>query len=249
MGWIELYNKNGQQIDLDSLGLLGLKLGIPSPSYDVETESIEGMDGEVEIDLKLKPRNLTAFFWSKARDYEDSLYKRNEIYGLLGNGKEYYVEESKNTGKRWKVRVGDWDPNRLNSRIQEIEIPLIAKSGVSETATVQTRTFTSLLFRFKNEGNRAINMRNQNETEIMFSGASTGLTITNKTTGEQWKYNGNTTANDVLLLKGVRSLKNGSSIFGSTNKKLIGFAPGWNDFEITGATDFTIEIRTRFYFL
>lgn len=250
MGWIDLYDAEGGLINLDAFGLLGLRLDVPSPSYDTETETIEGMDGEIVIARKLNPRELTAVFWSKSSDYQESLKNRNKIYAYLGSGQEYYVGESNVAGLRWLVRVGEWNPQRINSKIQEIEIPLISKSGKSESNNVVERIFNTPSFRYKNEGDTRIDMRAQTETEIVFKGASNNLEITNITTGDVWKYNGSATANDVIVLKGVRSTKNDNSIFGQTNMRLISFAPGWNDLEVKGETGpFELTIRTRFYFL
>lgn len=250
MGWIELYDKEGQLINLDAFGLLGLRLGIPSPSYEVETEMIEGVDGEIVISQKLKPRELSAVFWSKSSDYQESLKSRNRIYALLGNGGEYYVRESNVPGVRWLVRIGDWNPQRINSKIQEIEIPLIAKSGKSESANIIKRDYTDLSFGFFNDGSVPIDMRAQEDTEITFTGTSNGLSIKNLTTGDMWTYEGATTTTDVINLKGVRSLKNGQSIFGHTNKRLLSFAVGNNEIEVSGASgDFSLTISTRFYFL
>lgn len=249
MGWIEIYDKNERKMNLETLGLLGLKLSVPSPSYTVEKEAVEGMDGEIEVSRRLNPRTLTGHFWSKSSDYRDSLEKRNALYGLLGNGEQYFVEESNNPGKRWKVKIGDWDPNRVNSRIQEIEVPMTADAGVSESVNLHEKYFSDTLFQFHNEGSKEINMRKQAVTEIEFRGPSTGLQLTNKTTGEVWKYTGSTTSNDVILIKGVRSFKNNISIFGQTNRKMLSFAPGWNEIEVSGSTEFDLIIRTRFYYL
>lgn len=104
-------------------------------------------------------------------------------------------------------------------------------------------------FSFHNIGDEVIDLRAQSETEIEFNGVSNGLTIRNKTTGDTWSYSGSTTANDIVLLKGIRSTKNGESIFKDTNKKILTFAPGWNDIEVSGATDFALTLRTRFYYI
>jgi len=86
--------------------------------------------------------------------------------------------------------------------------------------------------------------------KITFTGASSNLTITNQTTGDMWQYTGTTQAGDTITLDGVRSLKNGASIFGQTNRKLITLKSGWNDFAITGATGaFEISFDFRFYYL
>jgi hypothetical protein len=72
--------------------------------------------------------------------------------------------------------------------------------------------------------------------KITFTGASTNLQISNMTTGDTWTYSGTTTASDVVLLDGIRSLKNGLTIFSSTNRKLIKMNAGNNYFYISGAS-------------
>lgn len=250
MDWIKLYDENGREIDLPSIGLIGLKLSIPSPSYSRETQTIEGMDGEIVIDQQLNAKTLEAEFWSKSKSYDDSLRSRDALYGLLGNGRPFYVSESRQPGKWFRVRLDGWEPTRINSYFMSFTVPLYCASGKSETIRVEEKTFKTTAFDFKNDGTAAINMRQQADTEIEFRGASQNLRIRNKTTGEEWSYNGTSTAGNTILIKGVRSTKNGVSVFGSTNKKLVGFAPGWNSIEIEGATgDLEVTIRTRFYFL
>jgi hypothetical protein len=61
-------------------------------------------------------------------------------------------------------------------------------------------------------------------------------------------YTGITGVNDTITLDGIRSLINGVSVFRQTNKKVLSIAPGWNDFEITGASEFLISFDFRFYY-
>jgi hypothetical protein len=83
---------------------------------------------------------------------------------------------------------------------------------------------------------------------ITFTGASTNLQIKNLTTGDVWAYTGTTTASNTIKLDGIRSLKNNTSIFANTNHQVITLAPGYNDFQIVGATgSFTISFSFRFY--
>lgn len=246
---IGIYNENGKKISSSTLNLVGFKLIIPSPSYSVVEETLD--DGSViVIDKHLLPRNITARFYSKSDDYIDSLLSRDMLYEILSDGSEIYVSEEKNTGKRWKVHVDGWTPERANLRVKHFEIPMRAISGTAESVNIIKRKYDTKTFTFKNEGNVPINMRRQSETTIIFKGASNGLTIKNLTTSDIWKYNGLTTENDEIKLIGVRSLKNGQSIFGDTNHKMIDFAPGINKFEISGTIgDFELNITTRFYFL
>lgn len=247
---IDIYDTNEQKFDLDSLGLIGLRLRIPSPSYQTVTKEIDG-GGVIVVDRTLKPRNLVAEFYSKTSGYSQSLYLRNLLYAMLGNGRILYVSESETPMRRWKVYLDEWTPERIDTKSHKFEIPLFSERGTAESDVVIKSKHTSTTFRFKNDGNVVIDPRVHSETEIEFVGQSSNLTIKNLTTGDEWSWVGNTLAGDKILLKGVRSLKNGTSIFGQTNKKLITFNPGWNNFEILGATggEFELNIRTRFYFL
>lgn len=247
---INIYDTDGRKIDMSVVGLTGLKLSIPSPSYRTVTEEIDGVSGVRVVERVLDARNLTAKFLTQAKNYDDSLKIRDKSYSILGNGRAFYVSELKNPLKRWKVYWDQWTPERFDVKTQLFEVPLLANDGHSESVNFIKKSFTSPTFRFKNDGDIAIDPRKYVETEITFKGPSTNLIIRNTTTGEEWSWTGTTESTDAISLKGVRSLKNDISIFGQTNKKLITLTPGWNNFEVIGATgDFELTIRSRFYFL
>ena len=246
---LSLYDANGNKINMESIGLFGLKLHVPAPSYTVIKETLDN-GRTIILDKQLNPRQLVAEFMTKANDYKDSLKLRDELFELLGHGSEMFVGEVDVPGKRWRVELEEWEPERINRRVSKVDIPLFCASGVSESVNLIKKKFTVPSFIFKNEGNRVIDPRKQSETEITFKGASSNLTITNLTTGDVWKYNGSTTTSEIIKLKGVQAIKNDSSIFGQTNKKLLTIAVGNNEFSISGATgSFELVIGTRFYFL
>lgn len=246
---LNLYDANGNKINVESIGLFGLKLHIPAPSYTIEKEVVDG-GRTIIVDKQLNPRQLVAEFMTKANDYKDSLKLRDELFELLGHGSEMFVGEVDVPGKRWRVELEEWVPEQINRRVSKVEIPLFCASGLSESVNLIKKKYSSPSFIFKNEGNRLIDPRKQSETEILFKGASENLAITNLTTGDEWKYNGTTTPYEIIKLKGIQAFKNDSSIFGQTNKKLLTFAVGNNEFSISGATgSFELVISTRFYFL
>lgn len=247
---ITIYDKEENEVNMSALGLTGLKLVIPSPSYRTTTEEVDGMSGILVLDRVLNSRSLTGVFFSQATDYKDSLTVRDNLYAYFGNGQAIYVAENQNPLRRWHVEIEDWTPERLDLRHHSFEIPLFAKSGCSESITPITETFNEHIFKFKNEGSVTIDPRKHLETELTFTGVSSNLIIRNKTTGEEWSWKGTTESSDTILLKGVRSFKNGTSIYKDTNKKLITIPPGWNHFEVIGATgEFELTIKSRFYFL
>lgn len=249
MSRLNLFDKERNKINITAIGLVGLKLFIPSPSYTTVTETLD--DGRnIVIDKYLNPRPLIADFMTKASRYEDALQQKYELYSLLGNGKEFFIEQNHRPGILWKCHLEGWEPEHIGSLVTTFSVPLLCVDGKAETRNVVNKKFNSSIFPFKNEGNQVIDPRKQNETEITFKGASTNLSITNHTTGDEWKYNGATSPSDIIQLKGVQSFKNATSIFGRTNKKLLTIAVGNNEFTVSGASgDFELTISTRFYFL
>jgi hypothetical protein len=104
-------------------------------------------------------------------------------------------------------------------------------------------------FRIFNDGDIAVDPRNH-EVKITFTGQSESLIIRNKTTNEEFSYNGATSDTDVLILDGIRTFKNDQSVFSQTNKKLLTIGKGLNDFEILGTTGpFSISFDFRYYYL
>lgn len=109
-------------------------------------------------------------------------------------------------------------------------------------------THSTNTFSIYNAGDVTIDPR-QLPLKIIYRGASNNLKITNLTTGDEWQYDGTSGSNDNITLDGIRSLKNDSSIFKDTNKKLISLKPGWNDFTLSDTSgSFLISFEHRFYY-
>lgn len=247
---LNLYDDQFNKIDMKSLGLFGVKLIIPSPSYEFHTEKIDGGQ-TIVLDKQLNPRQLFAEFKTKAGNYEELLKQKMRLFALLGNGDEFYIEQVHLKGIVWKCHLGEWDPQILSPKVTTFNIPLTNLNGYAESISTIKKTFKTTEFKFLNEGNVKIDPRQHSNLLITFAGASTDLTITNNTTGDTWKHYGTTNDIDTLKLLGVNSIKNqGTSIFKDTNKKLLTLNVGRNDFIVSGATgSFELEISTRFYFL
>ncbi len=266
MSLINLYKLDGDKIDLP--GVSGLKLHVPSPSFDLIVEDKDGR--RIVVDKILQPRDLIAEFLAIGNDYIDSLLMRDIIFQQI-NESEFYVSESKSPHKRWRVHFHqEYTPDRINLRAQTFEVPLTAMTGLAESSgtTLDDLTFTTEkwqvgqgltleepkythstnTFSIFNAGDVAVDPREM-PIKIIYRGASNNLKITNLTTGDEWQYDGTSKANDNITLDGIRSLKNDASIFKDTNKKLITIAPGWNHFELTGTSgSFLISFEHRFYY-
>lgn len=266
-----IQRKDGKTYDIADYGLRVVKFKHSSPSYETTREKIEGSNGEVNLGTRTGTGKINVEFKMRAVDHYDYALLRNEIFNLFHSEESFYIIEKIEPGKRWLVEVEQYALDQINFQSANIEIPFTVSSGYAESigTTQDPFTFDSGLwqigqgliaeemiythsttsFRIFNAGDVMINPRRL-PLLITFIGASTNLKIRNKTTGDEWSYNGTTTSNDIIRLDGIRSTKNSLSIFRDTNRKLITIKKGWNDFEIIGATSpFSISFDFRFYYL
>lgn len=238
-------------IDMHNVGLWVEDLFIPSVDPSHVTESADGGDGLIHFYTTLRERPLTAILQYDVAHGESVKSFNRKIYDWFSPFRDYYLVADEDPSVRYPVRVSNgYQIDEISWNDGKFTVEFIMFQPLAESINNTKKKYTVTNFRFRNEGTQPIDMRHQTETEITFKGASDNLIITNTTTGDVWEYSGSTTTSDTILLKGVRSLKNGQSIFKDTNKKLISLAIGNNEFEISGATGvFTLEISTRFYFL
>lgn len=246
---------NGQMIDLDELGIRTRDFIVHSPSYIHTFEEVEGMDGVIDLGTKTGPRQITCLFRFIADNWIDFGQKRDEIFNLFESKEPFYLIEKRNLFKRWLVKVADSYEIPQRNVFGDFEINFVAIKGYAESigTSIQAKTFEHLQelpvtytdyqdiyatkFKIYNPG-QLIDPRNPNHyLKITYKGNSENLRIENKTTGDVWQYMGTSNLNDEIVLEGIRATKNGLSIFRQTNKRLITIAPGWNEFEISGAPD------------
>lgn len=262
---------SSKTIDMSSYGVHCLTPHIGSLELVHTTEKFDGRDGNILLGSTYNSRIITAEFVVISRDRIDLDFIRNDLYSLFAKKEEFYIVFDRDPKKRWKVILNKpFEVERVNAVTGKFSLEFICCMPYSESVgrTIDPLTFDSNLwqvhqglnfekpsyihstndFRIYNAGDVTLDPRELPLT-IIFKGTSTNLTIRNITTGDVWSYTGNTTSADTINLTGIRPLKNNLSIFKNTNRKLISIASGWNDFKITGATDFTISFDFRFYYL
>jgi len=263
---------NGATYSLADYGIKTLEFVVDAPTPRTVTEEIEGRDGLVELDTTYDARKIRASFYFRSFDGPDFPLLRNEIFRMFASRESFYVIDDREPGKRWRVKADGFSVEQLMANKGRFDVEFTALSPFAESigTTLDPLTFDSELwqigqglageddmiythstpsFKIYNAGDVTIDPRVLPLT-ITFTGASTNLTITNTTTGDTWQYTGTTQAGDTITLDGVRSLKNGLSIFGQTNRKLITLAPGWNSFVINGQSgQFSISFDFRFYYV
>lgn len=260
-------------IDIKDYGLRCLKYFVPPPSINHVTEQLDGLDGELYLESSYTDRTIRTELSLKGASSKDLKKLKTKFNRLFARKEELFIIFKDEPHRRYRVllsNVPEWDAAgiRLASTTLEFKMPgiyvespgttlnqsyndyyyPIGEGKIDEGDPAIEYTFNQSSFSVFNDSDVPVDPRNM-ELAIEFKGASTNLSIKNLTTGDEWKHTGSTVAGDVIRLEGVRSLKNGQSIFKNTNKKLITLAPDWNEFEITGATDFTISFDFRFYYI
>ncbi|OAT73752.1 phage tail family protein [Parageobacillus thermoglucosidasius] len=268
----KIQHKDGSIVDLHEKNLWVSSFRILSPTPEHVTETVEGRHGSVLLETRLKERLIRTTIQVEAVDPIDFDLFRDELFRIFNPLEELYIIRDLQPGKRMKVRVAnDFDIDYITLEDGEFSVDFVIHSVFLESVGTTLDLFTfdtekwqigqgleaedlkyvhnTPSFRIYNAGDIDIDPRAL-PLKITFTGASTNLTITNQTTSDTWQYTGTTIDGDTITLDGVRSLKNGASIFGQTNRKLITLKSGWNDFTVTGATGaFTISFDFRFYYL
>lgn len=241
---------DGRHYDLGKIGIVTRDFIVASPDIQTQYETIPGRAGVIPIETTYGARNITGVFYVKADGFDDYANRRDEIFAIFSGLQPFYITEERTQGKRWLVRTDGSFDLAQERHYGFFDVSFVAPSPFAESINVVKRRVSATSFRFRNEGNVLIDPREHVDSYIEFKGASNGLQIRNLTTGDTWQYNGVTNANDIVRITGNRSERNGASIFGATNKRLITFAPGNNEIQIVGATTgFEITVSTRFYFL
>jgi Phage tail protein len=259
--------QNGIGVDQSLYGLRCLSFNVESLGQETQQENIPGRDGPLIIDGDLLPRNITAKFFTEAADRIDYKLLQHKLYRLFDPRKEITIIDEREPDKRWSIRTqGTYTPERLNHINSTFELSLLSAKPYAESVgttlspvgIAQANTnygdppvqyvFNTSSFSVWNDGDAEINPSNH-ELVIEFKGASTNLAIENITTGDNWTYTGSTTVSDTVKLEGIRPTKNGLSIFRNTNRKVITLEKGWNEFKITGATNFTISFDFRYLYV
>lgn len=268
-----IHKLDGEIIDLDKAGIRTKDFLVSSPTPEHSTEKIVGGQGEVDMGSSSGPRDIICLFRMTAFDSLDFGMFRDEIFNLFKSEEAFYIAEKRNPGKRWLVKVKD--PYNIEQRLVygDFEITFICFKGMAESVgyTTDPQTFDAELwqigqgllgedneyvhdsatFEIYNAGDKTVDPRDPNmEISIEVKAAvSSYIEIINKTTGDTYRFDGKLTTSDTLKLEGIRSTKNGLSVFRDTNKKLIKIAPGFNEFEIKGTSSIdSITFDFRFYY-
>lgn len=264
--------QDGREIDIKEYSMKRLFHFIPSITVSHTTDTVDGGIGNKVLDSRFDSRVITVRFLYESYDIQDYYLLRDEINALFTRREYFYIIFKKESYKRYKVRLNGSFLVTPAQYMEQFEVEFMCEDlyGESVVTTLSTKewdigkfgwngaitwddeysySFTSNTFVVKNAGTAPVDPRQSELRVIVRGNFPSGITVTNQTTGDVYAYNAQLTSDDVLILDGVQTFKNGQSAFKDTNKSLISLAPGNNQFVIYGGTVHSIVFDFRFLYL
>ena len=272
MSSIFVERKDGTIYDLDSLGFKVLTFDPPSTNW-THTYQQQGRYGTTLIDTKADSLTIPLSLVITASDVYDLELQRLELKKIFDSSETFYVYTERMPYLRWEVVADSFQfPQTSNFWRATASINLVCPSGFAESkaTTLDVLSYdvdkwglgmnmphgTDLRYTFKNERSfRVYNASNidlladDKPVQIIFKGnVANKLTITNKTTEQTFEFSRSLDTGNTLILDGLIPIEDDQQMYYASNHGYIDFKKGWNEFEIDGATDFTVSFNTRFYY-
>lgn len=264
--------KDGTIYDLDSLGFKVLAFDPPSTNW-VHSYQQQGRYGTTLIDTKADALTIPLSLVITASDVYDLELQRLELKKIFDSSETFYVYTERMPHLRWEVVADSFQfPQTSNFWRATASINLVCPSGFAESraTTLDILSYDAdkwglgmniphginLRYTFKNERSfRVYNASNidlladDKPVQIIFKGnVANKLTITNKTTGQAFEFSRSLDTGNTLILDGLIPIEDDMQMYYASNHGYIDLKKGWNEFEISGATDFTVSFNTRFYY-
>lgn len=269
---------DGKEYNFDDVDIRTIDFIVSSPTPNHSFKSLDGMNGVVDYGTTFGARDITGYFLAVANDVPTFSLLRDEIFGYLGTGQPFYLIETRMGGKQWLVKVKDSYSIPQKGHIGKFNVTFTAMSGFAESIlTTQDihesgiantgdwsfgmglesvddseliYTFTGNKFKVFNAGNVEVHpFEAFLKIEIKnVTGSSQKFSLINRTNGSRLVINKAVTSSEVWLFDGPVIKRNSLMAASDTTKEFISLAPGWNSFEISGATSATVSFDFKFLY-
>lgn len=273
-GEIIIQRRDGTIYDLEKEGIKVINFDPPSANFQ-HTYNQVGKFGAELVDTQIQQMSIPLTFDVISRDNYDYELQRLKVLRIFSSTEPFYVINMRTPFMRWKVVADSFAYSRLGNfwKAKNVAINLVCYDGLAESTATTSNPFTfdggtygigmgipfdTPKYSFTNQAQfNILNpsviplLSNEHPVTITFKGdAPNGITIKNNTTGQSFTYYKALSSTDEFKLIGLVPMVNGVQRLGNSlsNREFVDYAIGNNDMEIVGATNFTIQFTTRFYY-
>ncbi|MCQ2009265.1 phage tail family protein [Sporolactobacillus sp. STSJ-5] len=263
--------KDGTKLEINEIkGAHLISVDDQGPQPVTEYTQLVGVDGQRDNGTTFGLRVIQATFLFDGIDRWDYTLATREIWSKLFDYDAYYITWTRMPGIRYLVHCRPFQFTKVSYGAGSFTVEFEAPRGFGESIgrtdldpiNMQSDKYQMIgqgfpinedliythkenSFRIFNAGSIRINPRFQ---FLLIRLKGTGSpTLTNRTTGEVFKYNQTLGDSEELIIEGVYPKLNGVNCGRDTNHGLISLAPGWNDMDLTGLNN--PESTFGFYFL
>lgn len=265
---------DGTTYNLDDLNIRVISFDPPSPNYQHTFTQIHETLA-TKTDTQVQQTTAPLVVQLKSKDVYDYELMRQRLLKIFASYEPFYVINMRIPTIRWKAIAEAFDVPRLSNywSSQPITINLVYGQGFAESIlstadenfTVPSNNLSlgldiprdrNISYRFSNQssfevwnlGHIPLKAEDRPVTYSFHGDVESKLTITNKTTNQTFEFNRVLTSSDDLEIYGLKPLVNDEMAFQDSNHEFLDLAVGKNEFTVAGASNWTLDIGTRFYY-
>lgn len=265
---------DGTKYNLDEMDFRVISFDPPSPNYQYTYTQIHELKA-TRTNTQIQQTTAPLVIQIKAHDVYDYELQRLRLMKIFASYEDFYVYNMRTPFIRWRVRAQAFEVPRLSNFwfSQAITINLDYEDGFAESVSLSSEeNFT------KSDGKWGFGMNIPRDRDITYHFGSSNtfdvwnlgviplyaderpvlyefkgnvasqLVITNKTTGQTFQLYRALNTGNTFQLYGMKPVIDSQGVYANGNHAYLDLAVGKNEFEIIGATDWTLSVSTRFYY-
>lgn len=269
---------DGKIYDFDDVEIRTRDFIVSSPVPINNFKTQDGVMGVIDCGTDFGPKEIKVSLKAKSYGFETFSLLRDEIFEILGSGEPLYVIEKRICGKQWLSKVkNDYDIPQKN-RIGKFDVTFVALKGVAESILttqdiqrdkllnsgdwafgmgLETVDDSELIYNHTGNSFKVFNAGNvevhpfQSYLKITIknvSGSTNKFSLINRTNDSRLVINKAVTSSEVWIIDGPVIKRNSLMAASDTTKEFISLDPGWNNFEVTGATSAEVSFDFKFLY-
>lgn len=269
---------NGQTYDLDSAEIRTLKFLAHSPTPINNFSRVDGHNGVIDNGTTFDARDIDVTLLANANDRATFSLLRDEIFDILSSGEAFYIIHRMQKGKQWLVKVKTPYNIPQKHYYGEFDVTFTAIQGFAEsvvtTQYIQQKgllnadnisfgmgletvddselayNHTGSSFKVFNAGNVDIHpFESYLKIEIKnVTGSSSNFSLINRTNNSRFTVSKAVASSEVWLIDGPVIKRNSLMAASDTTKEFICLSPGWNTFNVSGASSANVSFDFNFLY-